>query len=124
MNRKDLKLTALQFNQSISEHDPDALKRLITDDYAFIESDGAIHQPKQVISENWKQFFKLFPEYRNTLERIQSKDNLVVIPWYAYWSEKQPHDPAIWTAIIINDLVREWHIYIDTPENRKKFNLV
>jgi hypothetical protein len=74
--------------------------------------------------ENWKQFFKMFPEYRNTFERVQSKDDLVVMRGYAYWSEKQPYDPAIWTAIIIDDLVRDWRIYADTPENRKKLNLV
>jgi hypothetical protein len=40
MNTKDPKLIALQFNQRISDHNLDDLARLMTDDHAFIESDG------------------------------------------------------------------------------------
>ena len=69
------------------------------------------------------KFFSMFPKYRNTFERVQSRDNLVTILGFAYWSEENRHDPAIWTATIVNDLVAEWHIYYDTQENRKKFGL-
>lgn len=73
--------------------------------------------------ESWKKFFSMFPRYKNTFTRIESKGNFVAMLGYAYWSEEQPHDNAIWTATIVNDLVSEWHIYHDTEANRKLFNL-
>jgi predicted SnoaL-like aldol condensation-catalyzing enzyme len=124
MNTKDPKITALQFNQCITDHDLEALARLMTDDHAFVESDGTIHQPKQDMVEKWRQFFEAFPNYKNTFDRVQSKDNLVVMLGFAFWSEQQPYDPAIWVATIIDDLVREWRIHLDTPENRTELGLV
>jgi hypothetical protein len=124
MGTKDPKLIALQFNECISNQDLDGLARLMTDDHAFVDSDGTVHQPKQVMLDNWKQFFKMFPNYRNTFARIRSKDNLVIMLGYAFWTEEQAYDPAIWTATIVDDLVREWRIYADTPENREHFNLL
>jgi hypothetical protein len=72
----------------------------------------------------WKQFFEMFPNYRNTFNRVQSKDNLVAIRGFAYWSAEKPFDPVIWTATIVNDLVREWRLYTDTEANRGQFDLL
>jgi predicted SnoaL-like aldol condensation-catalyzing enzyme len=124
MNTKDPKLVALQFNECINAQDLNGLSSLMTDDHIFIDQDGTVHQPKQVMIESWKAFFRMCPSYRNTFERVQSKDNLVITLGHAFWSENQPYDPAIWTATIVDDLVQEWHIYADTPENRKRFNLL
>jgi hypothetical protein len=43
---------------------------------------------------------------------------------YAFWSDKQPYDPGIWTATIVEDRVREWRVYDGTPENRRRCNLL
>lgn len=114
----DPKHTAIQFNQCITDHDIDGLSRLMTDDHAFIDKDGTVHQPKQEMIEKWKIFFEMFPNYRNIFNSIISKDNKVIMTGFAYWSEQQPYDPAIWVATIVDELVREWRIYSDTPENR------
>ena len=124
MNTKDPNIIALQFNQSITDHDLYALARLMTDDHTFVESDGTIHKPKQEMVEKWRQFFEAFPNYKNTFDCVRSKDNLVMMLGFAYWSEQTPHDPAIWVATIVDDLVREWRIYLDTPENRAQLGLV
>lgn len=124
MKTKDPKLIALQFNECINNQDLNGLERLMTDDHAFTDRDGTVQQSKQVMIQNWKMFFEMLPDYRNTFTRVESKENLVVILGYAYWSEKQPYDPVIWTATIVDDLVREWRIYSDSEENRKLFNLL
>ena len=98
MNKKDPKLTALQFNECINNQDLSGLTRLMTDNHAFIDCEGTVHQPKPVMVESWKQFFTNVPDYRNTFTRIQSEGDLVVILGYAYWSEKQAYDPVIWTV--------------------------
>lgn len=124
MNTRDPKLTALKFNNCINSQDLDGLARLMTEDHAFIDREGKVHQPKQAMVDGWRVFFKTFPHYKNTFNLVVSKDSVVFILGYAYWSEKQTYDPVIWTATIVDDLVREWRVHADTPENRKKFNLV
>ena len=66
----------------------------------------------------------MFPRYKNTFTRVESRDNLVVILGFAYWSEKEPYDPVIWTTEIVDDLVREWRVYADTDANRRVFNFI
>ncbi len=48
---------------------------------------------------------------------------MVVFSSYAYWSEKNKYDPAVWAAKLENDLVVEWRFYFDTTEIRNKFDL-
>lgn len=124
MSTQNPKIIALLFNQCITDHDLDGLARLMTVDHAFVERDGTVHQPKAYMVEAWRRFFEAFPDYRNTFARVQSKDNRVVMLGFAYWSKQQPYDPYIWTATIVDDLVHEWRIYLDTPENRTQLGLV
>ena len=73
--------------------------------------------------EAWKSFFKAFPDYKNTFNKIESKNNQVFITGFAYWSKENSFDPAIWSVVIENDLVKEWHLYYDTEANRNKLLL-
>ena len=124
MNSKDPKLIAIQFNECINNHDLAGLGRLMTDDHTFIDREGRISRSKPTMMEGWRRFFELFPEYRNTFTRIQSRENLVAILGFAYWSEEEPHDSAMWTATIADDLVQEWRVYVDSEANRRQFDLV
>ncbi len=124
MNRRDPKLVALQFNECINNQDLNGLEQLMTEDHTFVDREGKVFQSRAAMILSWKKFFEMCPAYRNTFTRLQSTGNLVVILGYAYWTEKQPYDPAIWTAVIVDDLVHEWRIYTDSEENRKRFNLV
>jgi predicted SnoaL-like aldol condensation-catalyzing enzyme len=123
MNTRDPKLIALLFNECINRQDLDGLSSLMADNHAFIDRDGSVHQPKPAMVDGWREFFKQFPEYHNIFNRIESRENLVLILGHGHWSEKNPYDPVIWTSTIVHDLVHEWRIYDDTPENRKRLNL-
>ena len=118
---KDPKLIALRFNDCINSKDLDGLARLMTDDHTFVDREGVVHKPKGAMVEAWRKFFVAFPLYRNTFNELKSDGNDVAILGHAYWSEKQPYDPVIWSATIANDLVREWKIHNDSEENRKRF---
>lgn len=121
MNSKDPKLTALQFNEYINNQDINGLSNLMTEDHIFIDRKGD-HYGDMV--NGWKEFFNNFPTYKNYFTRVESRDNLVILIGYAKWSKDSlEEDHAIWTATIEDDLVAEWHIYEDTEENRKKFNI-
>lgn len=95
----------------------------MTEDHTFIDRAGGIDKGKESMTKGWTQFFENFPDYKNNFSRVESRENLVILIGYAYWSEKNKYDPAIWTARIENDLVAEWRIYDDTKENREKFNI-
>jgi len=121
MNLKDPKLIALQFNEYINNQDINGLSNLMTEDHIFIDRKGVCYGD---MVNGWKEFFNNFPTYKNYFTRVESRDNLVILIGYARWSkDSSEEDHAIWTAIIEDDLVTEWHIYEDTEENRKKLGI-
>lgn len=79
MNVKDSKLIALQFNEYINSQDIDGLARLMTEDHTFIDREGKANQPKESMVQGWGEFFQMFPRYKNTFTRVESRDNLVII---------------------------------------------
>ena len=123
MNKRDPKLVALQFNEYINKQDIKGLASLMTDGHTFIDHAGAVDKGKESMTKGWIEFFDSFPEYKNTFDRVESHDDLVILIGHAYWSEKNKYDPAIWTAKIEDDRVAEWRIYEDTAENRRKLGI-
>jgi len=112
-----------RFNDYINNQDIEGLSSLMSVDHVFIERDGNSHGPKSFMVEGWKDFFKMFPEYRNTFEKIRASGNRIYVLGFAYWSEEEPCDRVIWSARIEHNLIVEWRVDVDTAENRKKFNL-
>ncbi len=110
------------FNDCINNQDIDGLAALMSGDHTFIDRDGSSHGPKSHMVEGWKQFFEMFALYKNTFDKIMADGDRVFALGVAYWSEKEPHDPVIWTAKIENNLIAEWRVYEDSDANRKKFN--
>ena len=121
MSEKDPISIVQSFNECINNQDIDGLSALMAENHQFIDREGTSHGPKSFMMNGWKDFFKMFPNYRNTFDEIYAIENRVVALGFAYWSEKEPYDPVIWTAVIENNLVSEWRVDADTPENRKKF---
>lgn len=124
MNKKDPKLTALQFNECINNQDIKGLSSLMTEDHTFIDREDEVHRGKGSMTKGWIEFFEAFPEYRNTFTRVESRDELVILIGHATWSKGSSADHAIWTARIEHDLVAEWRIYHDTEENRRRLDIV
>jgi predicted SnoaL-like aldol condensation-catalyzing enzyme len=123
MNKKDPKLTALQFNECINKQDINGLSNLMTDGHTFIDRDGNMVKSKEAMIKSWIKFFEMFPKYKNTFIKVEPRNNLILLIGYAYWSEENPHGDAIWTAKTENGKVTEWRIYKDTKENRKILNI-
>jgi predicted SnoaL-like aldol condensation-catalyzing enzyme len=123
MSPTDPKLIALQFNEQINAHDIAGLAALMSADHTFIDRADQAVVGKASMLRGWTSFFAQFPHYFNTITRVESQGNLVVLHGYATWDVVDAPDYAIWTARIENDLVAEWRIYADNEENRKKFGL-
>jgi hypothetical protein len=123
MNTKDPKLIALEFNEYINNRDLEKLANLMTDNHEFKDRVGNIYHSKSKMIEAWRNFFESNQNYKNIFLAIFSEDNIVKIIGYAYWSEENKHDPALWVVKIENDLVSEWNIYFDSEENRRLLGL-
>ena len=123
MNKKDPKLIVLQFNECINHQDIDGLTDLMTEDHVFIDSSNDVHEGKEFMVKGWIDFFNSYPDYVNHFLIVESRDNLVLVIGLSTCSHKSLDGPALWTAKIENDLVAEWRVYLDTPENREKLHL-
>ena len=124
MNTVDPKLTALQFNEYINLQVIDGLSSLMTEGHTFIDRKGEVDEGKETMIKGWTEFFKSFPDYMNTFERVESHGDLVILYGFATWEKGSDPDYAIWSARIESDLVAEWRIYEDTEENKRRFNLL
>lgn len=123
MSKKDPKLVVLQFNEYINNQDIQGLSRLMAEDHVFIDSNNDVHQGKMIVVEGWIKFFNLYPDYLNHFLIVESRDNIVLAIGFSTCLYKPLDGPGLWTAIIENDLVNEWHVYLDTSENREKLRL-
>ena len=122
-SHKDLKLIVLLFNQAINDRDIDALSSLMSADHTFIASSNDVHRGKETVVKGWGDFFKSYPDYCNHFSQVESRGSLVLIIGHSTCSYEPLDGPALWTAKIENDLVAEWRVYLDTPDNRRKLEL-
>ena len=120
MNHRDPKITALLFNECINNGDIVGIQSLMSKDHKFIDRKGEITDGKESMTQDWINFFKEFPGYKNTFLRVDSRGNQVVLLGYADWPNESKKDYAIWVAKIKKDLVSLWQIYENTEENKKK----
>ena len=123
MNKDEQKAIVLQFNEYINKQNIDGLATLMTDDHIFIYSDNHIIHGKGKSLEAWREFFKLFPDYRNVFENLELQYGFIVITGHSICSDKRLDGPAIWTAKTKVNKVTEWRVYRDTPENRKQLGI-
>jgi ketosteroid isomerase-like protein len=121
--QEEEKAIALQFNEYINKQNIDGLATLMTDDHTFIDSANNIIHGKEKSLEAWREFFELFPDYRNVFANLEPHNGFVVITGHSICSDKRLNGPALWTAKIKNNKVAEWCVYTDTPENRKRLDI-
>jgi ketosteroid isomerase-like protein len=120
---KNQKNLILEFNNCINKRDTEEISSLMNEDYVFIDSENNVEKGKQSGIVSWKGFFEHFPDYRNVFEKIIVKRDIVIVLGHSVCSNKMLNGKAIWTAKVKNDKIKEWRVYEDTLENRKKLKL-
>jgi ketosteroid isomerase-like protein len=116
--------TVLRFNHFINTQDLTGLNEMMTEDHAFIDSVGEIERGRKAMIQAWKTFFTLYPSYRNVFQQVTVEGDRVTMLGRSHCQEEPILDgPAIWTAHIRDNLVTEWRVYDDTPENRRTLGL-
>jgi len=113
MDSSKLMLAALRFNERINQRDLDGLAELMTDDHTLIviaNNKGETTNGKNVVKEGWREFFKKYPDYRNTFSSVTVQDKIVVMVGLSKCSFKPLDGPNMWTAKIRGGRVSEWRV--------------
>jgi predicted ester cyclase len=127
METKEIKLVK-SFNNAINEGNVELLSSLMTEDHTFIDASGAAHSGVKEMTEGWRDFFQMFPDYKNNFENILQDGNLVIACGTAYGTyngnrglvpENRIKWSAAWKAIVENDKIKLWQVYSDWTEGMK-----
>ncbi|HET7350374.1 MAG TPA: nuclear transport factor 2 family protein [Marmoricola sp.] len=111
------------FNACITEHDLDRLGALMTDDHTFVDSGGRAWHGRDDCLSAWTGFFSAFPDYRNVLEVLTLRDDVVVVTGHSVCEEPALSGPAIWTVRIEAGHVAEWRVHDDTDAARSELGI-
>jgi hypothetical protein len=95
----------------------------MTEDHVFIDSSDEIHQGKEFMVKGWTRFFNNYPDYQNHFALLESRGDQVLVLGYSTCSYVPLDGPAIWTALVRDDQIAEWRVYLDSRDNREKLNL-
>lgn len=110
MDSLKLMSVALKFNEKINQQDIEGLAKLMTDDHVFVDSDGAVTKGKNVMKKVWREFFRIYPDYRNIFTCVTTQNNIVVMVGYSTCSHKPLNGPNIWTAKVRGGRLSEWRV--------------
>jgi 8-oxo-dGTP diphosphatase len=111
------------FNDRIGAHDLDGLAALMTDDHAFVDTEGATIEGRSACVEAWRGFFDAFPDYRNVFVRVSRHGAEVVAAGHSLCAEPALAGQALWQARIRAGRVARWQVYDDTVHNRRALGL-
>ena len=113
---------ARAFVEAINRQDADEIASLMAEDHVFIDSDGAAYRGKEQMHAGWKQYFTMFPDYSITVEETYSRGPVVVMVGRAEGTyavdgklldENHWRVPAVWRAVLRNQTVLEWRVYVN-----------
>lgn len=116
------------FAERICAQDPDGLADLMTDDHRFTDGMGTIDQGRERMREGWKGYFAMVPDYWIRIDRIMNEGEIVLAVGLAggtyttdgslkpenYWEV-----PAAWYALVRENKVAEWRVYVDNEPIRQ-----
>lgn len=117
--RKDF---IIKFIDAINNHQVDEIVSLMSDDHIFIDGQGNTSMGKQGMSEGWKGYFELFPDYTIEVTDIIAGEPVIGLFGFVHATYKNIADesnsnfwktPASWKAIVENNKIKHWQVYCD-----------
>lgn len=126
------------FVEAINEGNVSEIHRLMSKDHIFIDLSGDIHKGEKEI--NWEGYFRIFPDYKITIEKTIQKNNYVHLLGYSegnfskYGKKlfiingKEPESQdfqgsAVWRANVEDDKIKEWRIFNYDKETLDKIGI-
>ena len=121
METKEIRIVQ-SFNNAINDGNVELISSLMAEDHTFVDASGAAHSGVKEMTEGWKDFFRMFPDYKNNFDNILQDGNLVVALGTASGTyngnrglipENRINWSAAWKAIVENDKIKLWQVYAD-----------
>ena len=119
--KTEIDITLDQIN-AINAANINELYNLMTEDHLFIDTHDNNVIGRKNMKRSWIDYFVMFPDYKIEVKEILQKEDLVCIFGYASGTCKNLRNkensnywrvPAVWTAIIKDNLVKQWQVYAD-----------
>lgn len=119
------------FIAAINRHVPSDISDLMTEDHTFVDSGGGSQSGRENMTAGWKEYFRMFPDYRIQIENILADKGLVAVFGSASATyngkrglvpENRIEMPAAWRAVVVKGKVKHWQVYADWTEGSKIIN--
>ncbi len=116
------------FIAAINQGDVSQLSNLMTKDHTFVDSGGRIVSGCANMTKAWKEYFRMFPDYRIEVQNILRDRNLVAVFGSASGTyngkrglvpENRIEMSGAWKAIVEKERIKVWQVYADWTEGSK-----
>ena len=128
MDQAGLKIVQ-KFVACINAHDVDAIVKMMSPKFQFIDSLGGCSSFKQMHA-GWRQYFTMVPDYWIAVEREVADGKEAILIGRAggtyapagagLKAENKWETPAVWRAKVSGQELTEWRIYADNEPIRQK----
>lgn len=112
------------FVEAVNSRNIDGLSEMMTDDHVYIDSDGTEYPGRRKMLKRWVDYFTIVPDYRIEVREKFVRDDTVVLLGIAegtfardgaLFPENHWSVPAAWRAVVDNERVSVWQLYVN-PE--------
>lgn len=109
----------------INAGDADGLIDLMTEDHVYIDSDGSRHGGLDEMRKGWAHYFSMFPDYWVRADHVFQDGNQIVGTGHAGGTyapdgrlrqENKWEVTIAWRALIRDERVTEWQIYVNVEK--------
>ena len=129
MESKEISIVR-DFIAAINQGNAAQLSNLMTVDHTFVDSQGTIDSGRENMMKGWKEYFRMFPDYKVEIQSILQDGNLVAAFGSASGTyngrrglvpENRIEMPAAWRVIVENGKIKVWQVYADWT---KGYNII
>ncbi len=118
----------MAFVAAINQRDVTRMAELMTEDHTFIDSRGAVETGRDKMTEGWRGYFQLFPDYSVEVDCLVGDGPVVA----GFGSASGTYNgkrgmvaanridmPAAWKAIVEEGKIKVWQVYADWTEGSR-----
>jgi len=116
------------FIDAINAGDVAGLVTLMAEDHIFVDSAGTVASGLEHMAKGWSEYFRMFPDYRISLEHVIQEGSLVAAFGMAsatynglrgLVAENRITMPAAWKAVVENGKIKLWQVYADWSQGQR-----
>ncbi len=109
--------------------DVDGLCNLMTEDHKFIDALGQMVQGREAMRDAWGMYFRMVPDYHISYDEMIGEGDVVAAfgvaggtyssDGYELVDENKWRAPVALRAVVKDDLLVEWRVYVDNEPIRQ-----